>query len=200
MPFLKTHFLPLAVGVAGMIFFVYGLTALSAPKKDSPDILFESASDTSKKDVAGASTSEKQIAVDVEGAVLKPGVYKLKEESRVQDALIAAGGYASDADREKAAKTLNLASKLTDGAKMYVPAVGESDSAVVVGSGASDAQAGTTNINTATEEELDALSGVGQVTAGKIIDNRPYSRIEELVEKKVVGKSVFEKIKNKIGI
>jgi competence protein ComEA len=202
--FSNKNVLPLLLGVGGLIFFGYGLMSLSAPKKDKPDILFEAASD--KRDVADGRPStgsgSKEIAVDVEGAVMKPGVYKIKADSRVQDALIAAGGMSEDADREKAAKGLNLASKVTDGAKIYIPANGEEVAALGGSSGGTvmGASSDTVNINSASSEELEALPGIGKVTAGKIIDNRPYNSVQELVDKKVVGKSVFEKIKEKIGV
>ena len=59
---------------------------------------------------------------------------------------------------------------------------------------------GLININSASESELDTLTGVGPVTIGKIIDNRPYNTLEELVSKKAVSKSVFEKIKDSISL
>jgi competence protein ComEA len=58
----------------------------------------------------------------------------------------------------------------------------------------------TVNINTASESELDTLPGVGNVTAGKIISNRPYNALDELLSKKVVNTGVFEQIKDKITI
>jgi competence protein ComEA len=56
------------------------------------------------------------------------------------------------------------------------------------------------NVNTATAKELDVLPGVGPVTAQKIIDNRPYAKLEELKEKKAVNKSTYEKIKDKVTL
>jgi len=192
--------LPLFLGIAGLIFFGYGLMQFLPHKKDNPDILFEGASDV-RKDVAVASKSaEKQIVVDVEGAVMKPGVYHLPQDGRVQDALIAAGGLAGNADHGQVAKSVNLASKLTDGIKLYIPMQGEQVAAsggqTVLGSETT----GLININTASATDLDSLPGIGPVTAEKIISNRPYAAIEELVDKKAVNKSVFEKIKDKINL
>jgi competence protein ComEA len=198
LPLINKNVLPLLLGTAGLIFFGYGLMSLSTPKKDKPDILFEAASDTKE-----ATPKVNDIAVDVEGAVMKPGVYKLKSDSRIQDALIAAGGMNEEADREKVAKGLNLASKVRDGAKIYIPANGEevvasggSGESMVMGDSASE----MININSASSSELEALPGIGKVTAEKIVDNRPYRSIQDLVDKKVVGKSVFDKIKDKVGI
>lgn len=207
LPLLKPHALPLIIGVAGLMFFGYGLIGLGEKKADKQDILFEAASDVNPT-AAAAQTSKspsispenREIVVDVAGAVMKPGVYKLKVDSRVQDALIAAGGMSEDADREKVAKSINLASKMVDGAKIYVPWQGEkipdSQENVVL----SAANEGLININDASQSELEELPGIGEVTAGKIINGRPYSDINQLLEKKVVGQSVFEKIKDKIEI
>ena len=110
---IKPFWLPIVLGICGLIFLGYGLITLSLSKKDKPDILLEAANDTSP--LAKTTSVPKQITVDIEGGVLKPGVYKLAEDARIQDALIAAGGLSDKADREKVSKELNLAAKLIDG-------------------------------------------------------------------------------------
>jgi competence protein ComEA len=200
-PFLKRNVIPLLLGFLGLICFGYGLMELIPHKEEKQDILFESASDQStivKNDVSPV--KQATITIDIEGAVLKPGVYSLPEESRVQDALIASGGLAKNADHQKLAKQLNLASKVTDGGKIYIPFEGED---VLASSGQTVlgyAAASMININAASISELDTLSGIGKVTADKIIANRPYGTVDELVSKKIVGKKVFEQIKNKISV
>lgn len=200
-PYLRTYFIPLILGSLGLMFLVYGMIGYFLPKKDKPDILFEAASDSVEPDagmgsVAVQSKQQKLIVVDVEGAVEKPGVYKLASDSRMQDALIAAGGLGRGADRELVAKNLNLAAKLVDGMKVYVPFQGEktviTDARVMAGEQA------VININSASVQDLDGLPGIGKTTADKIISNRPYEKIEALVEKKIVGQKVFEQIKDKI--
>ncbi len=199
-PFVKQNFIPLALGFFGLMFLGYGLIAFSGHKQENKDILFEAAQDESPL-VKNSSSSAKQteITVDIEGAVLKPGVYKLPGDSRVQDGLIAAGGLGDNADRGKVTRGLNLAAKLVDSGKIYIPFQGEqiaASSQNILGVSSSN---GTVNINTASEQELDGLSGIGKVTAGKIISNRPYGAVEELLEKKIVGKKVFDQIKDKIS-
>ena len=130
-PLLRQYWLPLSLGFLGLIFLGYGLIGYLFPKKDKPDILFEAASTSSiSNDTTMGSAvkaqPQKLITVDVEGAVQKPGIYKLPADSRVQDALIAAEGMGEDADRARIAKTLNLAAKLTDGGKVYIAFVGDS--------------------------------------------------------------------------
>jgi len=59
---------------------------------------------------------------------------------------------------------------------------------------------GLVSINSGTQAELEELPGIGPVTAGKIIDNRPYGSVQELLERKIVGKTTFEKIKDLITL
>jgi len=155
----------------------------------------------------GIGESGGEVVVEVVGAVEKPGVYRLKSGSRVDNALIAAGGLAAEADRDWVAKMVNRAAKLTDGQKIFIPdKQSESPSAnknegYQTGSG--DFLGTNTkliNINTAGLQELDSLPGIGQVYAQKIIEQRPYSNTGELVSKKVIPQSTYEKIKDKISI
>lgn len=190
--FLKKHWLPSALALLGLIFFVYGLIALLNQNKSGGDIKFETNSKALNKEV------ESLITVDIEGAVSNPGVYKLKVGSIIQDGLVAAGGLSIEANRDFVSKNINLAVRLTDGQKIYIPKVGESALPSVQGSSTTTTISGLININVALESELDTLSGVGPVTAGKIINNRPYATIEELTSKKVVSQKVFEQIKDKI--
>lgn len=144
-----------------------------------------------------------KISVDVSGAVNNPGVYKLNIDSRVEEAIEVSGGFTDEANTEYISKYLNMALKLSDGMKIYVPFKGEQ--ATGVGQTVSGVVAGVNsqkniNINTATQSELESLPGVGAVTASKIISGRPYSSVEELLSNKVVGKSIYEKIKNSISV
>ncbi|MBI2025902.1 MAG: ComEA family DNA-binding protein [Candidatus Levybacteria bacterium] len=191
--FLKKHWLPLALALIGLIFFVYGLIAFISQPQSSNDIKFETNSTASTKD------RENLITVDIEGAVVSPGVYKLKLGSIVQDALVLAAGLSGEADRDFVSKNINLATKLTDGQKIYIPKIGETVSASVLSSSTADTNAnGPININTASEAQLDTLPGVGPVTAEKIINSRPYTRIEDLTSKSIVSQKVFNQIKDKI--
>lgn len=166
--------------------------------------LFFFKTSTSNDDIKIISASPSQtgqggdIVVHVDGAVAKPGVYRLGSGARVVEAIAAAGGLSREAER----KNINLAAKVSDGQKIYVPAVGESASQSVGGSGSQIAgvSEGLININSASEAQLDTLAGVGPVTVQKIIASRPYSSLEELLSRKVVSSSVFEKIKDKITV
>lgn len=150
-----------------------------------------------------ASESAK-IKADIEGAVVKPGVYQLDFGSRISDLLILAGGLGENADREWISKNLNLAAKILDGGKIYIPRVDEAGGGKLeVGSGSGiggGSKTATISLNSANQAELESLDGVGVKTAQKIITGRPYQTIDELVQRKIVSKSVFEKIKEQIGL
>ncbi len=137
------------------------------------------------------------ILVDVGGAALKPGIYELASDARVNDALILAGGLAKDADRDWISQNLNLAAKLTDGAKIYIPFQDEFNTNK---DSPSQSKGESLNINTASLAELDQLWGIGPVTAQKIIDSRPYAKVDDLLEKKIVKINVYEAIKDKITV
>lgn len=202
---IRSHRLSSAFGAVGLSLLVYGLISLLASSQSKAPFIFEGENSASAGVSENASKSGKithGIMVDVEGAVVKPGVYTLSSDARIRDALIAAMGLSSTANRDWVSMHINLAAKLSDGAKVYIPSVGELGNSTVSGSGAvvGDSTSSQININTASMSELDSLSGVGPVTAQKIIDNRPYTDIQELLNKKVIGNSVFEKIKEKITV
>lgn len=143
-----------------------------------------------------------EVIVDVSGAVLKPGIYKLSSGARVSDAISAAGGFAQNADSDFVSKGINLAQKVSDGAKIYIPKKGEAVQSFSSGeSGVSSALVGgNININTASQAQLESLPGIGPVTAGKIIAGRPYSSVDDLLTKKILGQKTFEKIKGEISV
>lgn len=197
-PLVKKHWIPVILLLSGLIFFVYGLITLLGTTQKPADTEFDSNLKTSPKIL------ENLIAVDIEGQVVKTGVYKLKQNSIIQDVLIASGGLNELADRNWVAKNLNLALKITEGQKIYIPKQGEaipvqtSEVSNPNDQTTNSNLAGLININTASEQNLDSLPGVGPVTAGKIINARPYSVIDDLINRKVVSQKVFNQIKDRI--
>ena len=185
---------------AGLISFGLVSSLVADSKKDAIIINTSHIKDKEKE------VTFETIVVDVEGAVTRPGVVRLAVNSRVGEAIGQAGGFTQRADKLWIMKHINLAAKITDGSKIYVPFAGEvvAYDVVPVDSGNSPSAAtnmsNVVNINSASSEQLDTLSGIGPVTAQKIIDNRPYQSIEDLLNKKILGRKVFDNIKDKISI
>jgi len=140
-----------------------------------------------------------QVVVYISGAVNKPGVFKVPADSRVLDAVNAAGGLAPGADVTK----VNLAQPVKDGLHIHVPGAPEvAPSGSQVHGGA--LEAGKININTADKAELDKLPGVGPALAERIIEyrkaNGPFTDIAELKKVPGIGEAKFNQIKDKIRL
>lgn len=187
---LDKYKLPLSLSLVGVVLIIGGMVASGISKTKLKDYPKESL-------VQG----EKFISIDVSGSVKSPGVYRLKMGSRIEQAVEAAGGFSENANQEYISKYINLAQNLVDGTKVYIPKIGEQGSSSgQAGSVSGESSAASVNINSASQAELEALPGIGPVTASKIISDRPYQSIEELLSKKIVSKSVFEKIKDSIVV
>jgi len=193
-PLFKKYWLPLALFLFGLIFFAYGLISFLGSNSKTQNITFKSDS------AAVSSKSQNLIQVDIEGAVVVPGVYKLASNSIIQDALVASQGLSAQADRDWVSRSVNMAAKLYDGAKVYIPKIGEASSSNDQIPSPNDPALNLINVNTASADSLDSLPGVGPATANKIIDNRPYTKPNDLLDKKVVSSKVFDQIKDKITV
>lgn len=144
------------------------------------------------------STYSSKIKVDVSGAVEKPSVYSLNAGSRIEDAMIVAGGFHPSANKQYISKSLNLSQKLSDGQKIYIPF--ERETFDYAQGGAVAGKEFKVNLNSATQKQLEDLPGIGAATALKIMSLRPYATAGELLSKKVVTKAVFEKIKDLVDV
>lgn len=139
------------------------------------------------------------IKVDIAGAVVKPAVYELSKDKRIEDLIVEAGGFTDNVNKEYVSKDLNLSQKVSDGQKIYIPFNGETTIPAVMGT-SSSGKTVKVNINTSTSIELDELPGVGPSTASKIVAGRPYASIQELQTKKILGNATYEKLKELIEI
>lgn len=182
------------LGVVGMGILVYGVWEQIKQGEVRVEVI---SGDSAIRQI---SDSAKQIVVDVAGAVEKAGVYQLQIGSRIGDALVVAGGLSASADREWVAKNLNLAQEVEDGGKIYVPLYRETPSQGKGVSLGEQTTNGLVNINTASLGELDTLTGIGEVRARAIIENRPYGSTEELMSKAKIPSSIYEKIKTSVSV
>jgi competence protein ComEA len=151
--------------------------------------------------VGSTSSGGGRLVVDVQGAVLRPGLVQLPSGSRVADAIDGAGGFGPRVASDRVARSLNLAALVRDGDQIVVPS---RDDPAELGSRASPAAGGGSapgelvDLNHATAEALDALPGVGPATAAKIIaarEEQPFASVEDLKTRKVVGSAAFEKLR-----
>jgi len=181
--------LTVAVLVGGLVYAYNHFLVPSHPSEilDNPEKIF-------MKPVSAG------LKVHVSGAVRREGVYVAKFGDRVVDLITLAGGSLPNADLS----ALNLAEELKDGQKVVIPVKEYQSIGASEGRGSGDqksrkAEIGKKiNINTASLSELDELPGVGPATAQKIIEARPFSKLEDIMKIPRFGKSKFEKLKDGI--
>lgn len=165
----------------------------------------------------------KRIKVDISGAIENPGIYTASEGARLGEFIELAGGLTYEADQLFVGRNFNLARILNDQDKIYIPykfeiAMGtfiEEKTRVLsylqptivteIKNPENVDKTDKTNLNPislneSSLEELDSLPKIGPVTAEKIIDNRPYEAIDELLERRVINQSTFEEIKDLIDL
>lgn len=183
----------LVVALAGITLIGLGVFLWKSHSSQPDTIQILSATDS-----VSAPATASGVMIDVGGAVVAPGVYKLASDSRVQDALVVAGGLSEDADINWVERNINRAENIRDGMKVFIPAKSIIQSQITPSTENNLLKNLGININSATAEELDTLKGVGPVTAQKIISGRPYAAVEELLNKKIVSQKVFADIKNLI--
>src|SRR5262245_36701209 len=138
-----------------------------------------------------------RVVVDVVGAVRLPGLYRLRQGSRIADAVARAGGATGKA----ALDGVNLAAPLADGEQVVVPSRVPGGGVAPAPSGASPpATSGPVSLSTATAEQLDALPGIGPVTAQKIIDYRTkhgaFHSVDELDAISGIGPAKLDQLRD----
>lgn len=163
-----------------------------------------------------STTQTQMIWVQVTGAVRRPGVYQVAADARAFQAILAAGGFADDADQQAVA----LAARLSDGCRIDVPREGEAGPGEVHSPGISSAgitvdtsvggpapggsSTGVVNLNTATLEQLDTLPGIGPALAQQIISYReahgPFTSVDQLNEVPGIGPARLEQLRPLVGI
>ena len=158
-------------------------------------------------------TNDDIVIIHITGSVKNPGIVKLKEGSRIEDAIESAGGLTENADITK----VNLAYVVEDGTKIKIPSASEEDIGdediidsksgdnIIIEENAvpSNNSTQTININKATEKEFETLPGIGPSLASKIIEyrnqNGKFESIEDIKNVNGIGDNKYEKIKDLIN-
>jgi competence protein ComEA len=179
-----------------------------SPSRAEDSLPFASHATTSSNATAAATfpipstTGAASIIVYVAGAVTVPGIYSLGSEARVNDALVAAGGAASDANLD----VVNLAAPVHDGERVYVPVVGETVPPAIQLAPPDEATTPSepVNINTATAAQLDVLPGVGPTTAAAIVAHRdqhgPFQTIDQLGDVRGIGPAKLDALRGLVTV
>ena len=153
------------------------------------------------------------IQVYVHGAVQSPGVYKLLPGARIADAVEAAGGPGPEADLA----AINMAQRIVDEDYYYVPRTGETppsasregarsgeSGAGLLGPGIGNSEQGLVDLNTATNEELATLPGIGQVRAQSIVDHReqhgPFASTEAITDVHGIGQGIYQQVRELVTV
>ncbi|HHW3827461.1 TPA: helix-hairpin-helix domain-containing protein [Streptococcus suis] len=195
--------LPAVAGLLMATFLIFSQPAKSDQTglTDFPQTEQASSSQEQTEETSTEESEElSQLTVDVKGAVEKPGLYTLEAGARVNDAVEAAGGLTSQADP----KSINLAQKFSDEAVVYVASKDENIS-VVASTTASSAMSpeekstSLVNLNTATEADLQTISGIGAKRAADIIAYREanggFKSVNDLNNVSGIGDKTMESIR-----
>ncbi|HYZ93892.1 MAG TPA: helix-hairpin-helix domain-containing protein [Actinomycetota bacterium] len=178
-----------AVGLVGG----YGVAMRAKPKPTKVSLSAPAAKERGKT---------RTIYVHVGGAVRRPGLYRLEDGARVDDAVRAAGGVLEDADLD----ALNLAARVKDGDKILVPAEGQGEGggSAPPGSQAAGQQGSLVNLNTASLSDLETLPGIGPALAQRILDfrekNGGFRTVEDLLEVPGIGSKKFEELRDLVTV
>lgn len=169
-------------------------------EQEEDDTLY-SKDDTNNEKVAKTEEDE-EVAVDIKGAVLDPGVYTIDASARVHDVVEMAGGFIKEADEQQ----INLAERVQDEMYVYVPKHGETETPQMPNdtSTGTDSDSELVRINQATSAELEQLSGIGPGKAEDILnhieENGPLQSEEDLLEISGIGEKTLENFKDQIII
>lgn len=156
-------------------------------------------------------SEDEMIFIHITGEVKNPGVFEMKDGSRIKDVIEAAGGLTEFANENK----VNLAYKVSDGQKIYIPNINEIDKTIedtislesgenVITDGAELNNQSKVNINIATQTQLETLTGIGPSIAAQIIEyrksNGKFNSIEEIKNVPGIGDAKYKNIENEIYV
>lgn len=181
-----------------------GAYLLLRPEEPSAEVSIPTVTPTSVAPSAEGPAATEPV-VHVAGAVVRPGVYVVREGGRLSDAVEMAGGLTPQADPGR----VNLAQILVDGSRHYIPAVGEAIPVAADGStGQSEVEGGggeqAVDLNTASASELEELPGVGPATAEAIIEHRetvgPFTSVDDLLDVRGIGEAKMAELRDLVRV
>ena len=206
---LKVHWQLLVIGglvlaLGGVIWLMMGNSAEVEEENSLDDLLAAQMDVAPEEEVEPAESKPVEpelFMVDVKGEVHAPGVYELPADGRVKDAIAMAEGLTDEANE----LAINFAQKVEDQMVIYVPHEDDAGAPeIATAGGGSDSGELAININTASEQELMTLSGIGQAKAQQIIqyreENGLFDTPEDLMNVSGIGEKSFETLKDSIKV
>ena len=195
----------IVIFLIGLIIIIYCKKTLKNTTSFENNLINNIEENYSQKSVIEEENIEElqDIYIHIIGEVNNSGIVILKEGDRIIDAIDKAGGATEKADLSK----VNLAYKLLDGQKVYIPNVNEEVNSInekenIIIDGFSEIENEKININTATQSQLESLTGIGPSIAAQIIEYREkigkFKNIEELKNVSGIGENKFEQIKKEV--
>ncbi|MFJ7991255.1 helix-hairpin-helix domain-containing protein [Peribacillus frigoritolerans] len=202
----KMTMITVAVAFAGGIYF---FSQQGENPADTEDIFSVTAKEAEMDQSVNESAAEPEIIkVDVKGAVKSPGIFTAQAGDRVIDLIASAGSFTEKADTDK----VNFAQIIEDQMVIYVPEIGEEDKGnlenIQVGTSGDAITKGTSgglvNLNTATQEDLQTLTGIGPSKADAILEYREtvgkFKEVDELKQVTGIGDKTFERLRDSISV
>lgn len=206
---LKRKMTMITVAVAFVAGGIYFFSQQGEDPADTEDIFSVTAKEAEMEQSANESAAEPEIIkVDVKGAVKSPGIFTAQAGDRVIDLISAAGSFTEKADTDK----VNFAQIIEDQMVIYVPEIGEEDNGnlenIQVGTSGDAVTKGTSgglvNLNTATQEDLQTLTGIGPSKADAILEYREtvgkFKEVDELKQVTGIGDKTFERLRDSISV
>lgn len=195
-----------AIGIITLLIGVVIFLIYSYVNKGSDELIKNNSEDIYEEtqEVIETEQNTKQIVVEIKGEIKNPNVYWVNEDSIVDELISKAGGLTDNAD----ISSVNRAEKLKDHELVIIPdknsAQKDNSNVKILGNGKDNSSSKLININTADENELDSLPGIGPSRAKDIIryreENGGFQNIEDIKKIKGIGESSFEKLKDKITV
>ncbi|MFS0888549.1 helix-hairpin-helix domain-containing protein [Peribacillus frigoritolerans] len=206
---LKRKMTMITVAVAFVAGGIYFFSQQGEDPADTEDIFSVTAKEAEMEQSVNESSAEPEIIkVDVKGAVKSPGIFTAQAGDRVIDLISAAGSFTEKADTDK----VNFAQIIEDQMVIYVPEIGEEDKGdlenIQVGTSGDAITKGTSgglvNLNTATQEDLQTLTGIGPSKAIAILEYREtagkFKEVDELKQVTGIGDKTFERLRDSISV
>ncbi|MEI2471026.1 helix-hairpin-helix domain-containing protein [Peribacillus frigoritolerans] len=206
---LKRKMTMITVAVAFVAGGIYFFSQQGEDPAETEDIFSVTAKEAEMEQSVNESAAEPEIIkVDVKGAVKSPGIFTAQAGDRVIDLISAAGSFTEKADTDK----VNFAQIIEDQMVIYVPEIGEEDKGdlenIQVGTSGDAVTKGTSgglvNLNTATQEDLQTLTGIGPSKANAILEYREtigkFKEVDELKQVTGIGDKTFERLRDSISV